>query len=116
MKRVDPSDELPHLFRPTEIAKALGCSEWWLKEQARRRRVPFTRVGGAYRFTIEHVAEVIDLFEERPLQPGQSASGGVMARARKPRSPELEGRLRARSPRRALQSEQTDSPHRRVEA
>src|SRR5688572_4319312 len=30
------------LFKPGEIAKILGCSEWWIKEQARKRTIPFT--------------------------------------------------------------------------
>lgn len=59
---------LPHLYRPAEIAEALGCSEWWVKEQARRRRIPFTRVGGSYRFTAKHYAEIVATFEERPLR------------------------------------------------
>ncbi|MFC4515391.1 helix-turn-helix domain-containing protein [Streptomyces ehimensis] len=58
---------LPHLYRPAEVAEALGCSEWWVKEQARRRRIPFTRVGGSYRFTAAHFVELVAVFEERPL-------------------------------------------------
>lgn len=59
---------LPHLYRPSEVAEALGCSEWWVKEQARRRRIPFTRVGGSYRFTAAHFVELVAVFEERPLR------------------------------------------------
>ncbi|MEV6671087.1 helix-turn-helix domain-containing protein [Streptomyces sp. NPDC051162] len=78
--RHSAADEtLPHLYRPCEIAEALGCSEWWVKEQARQRRIPFTRVGGAYRFTVEHFAEIIRAFEERPLQSRESEPQGTVA-------------------------------------
>ncbi|MFF8992710.1 helix-turn-helix domain-containing protein [Streptomyces sp. NPDC014983] len=70
-----PSDAPPpRLYRPEEIADALGCSAWWVKDRARRRLIPHTRVGRAYRFTAEHLAEIIRLHEERPAQPAQTAA------------------------------------------
>jgi Helix-turn-helix domain len=36
--------------RPAEVAAMLRCSEWWIKEQARKRRIPYARIGGSYRF------------------------------------------------------------------
>lgn len=69
-----PSDAPPpRLYRPEEIADTLGCSAWWVKDRARRRLIPHTRVGRAYRFTAEHLAEIIRLYEERPVQPAQTA-------------------------------------------
>ena len=53
------------LYLPRDVARLLKCSEWWVKEQARRRRIPFCWIGGGYRFTPEHVAEIIRLFERR---------------------------------------------------
>ena len=47
---------LPRLYLPEEVAAVLGCSAWWVKDRARRRLIPFTRVGRAYRFTGEHLA------------------------------------------------------------
>ncbi|MDT3395219.1 helix-turn-helix domain-containing protein [Streptomyces sp. B1866] len=96
---------LPHLFTPVEIAQALGCSEWWVKEQAKRRRIPFTRPGGAYRFTAEHFEEIVRLFEERP---SRRPEGRGVAPARRTRS-RREGdpppaRLVARPPRRSRQA------------
>lgn len=105
--RRDDDAALPRLYLPEEIAKALGCSEWWVKEQARRRRIPFTRAGGAYRFTAEHFEEIVDFFEERPTaqhprtakqsthfppRPRHVRSGGT--------DPTPAVRLRARPPRR----------------
>jgi hypothetical protein len=53
------------LMRPREVAELLKCSEWWVKEQARRHRVPFCWIAGSYRFTPDHVAEIIRLFEHQ---------------------------------------------------
>jgi hypothetical protein len=52
--------------RAADVARRLRCSEWWVKEQARRRRIPYCRIGGSYRFTDEHVAEIARIFEVRP--------------------------------------------------
>jgi hypothetical protein len=57
----------PTLYRPAEIAKLLHCSEWWVKEQARKRRIPFSWIGGSYRFTEQHLAEIVRVFEVRPI-------------------------------------------------
>jgi hypothetical protein len=75
----------------------LRCSQWWVKEQARQRRIPYCWIGGGYRFTPEHVAEIARLFEVRPVAdraPGQAprrvdstaaAPGVVVLRPRPPR-------------------------------
>ncbi|MGW6791307.1 helix-turn-helix domain-containing protein [Streptomyces chartreusis] len=98
---------LPRLYVPEEVAAVLGCSAWWVKDRARRRLIPFTRVGRAYRFTGEHLAEIIRMHEARPLAPQQHR-----ARASKPPTPQPSppsappaARLRARPPRRARQGQ-----------
>src|SRR5262245_66542463 len=53
-------------YRPAEVAVMLRCSEWWVKEQARRRRIPYSWIGGSYLFTDEHVTEIVRIFEVRP--------------------------------------------------
>ncbi|MEU0819828.1 DNA-binding protein [Streptomyces mirabilis] len=98
---------LPHLFRPSEIAEALGCSEWWVKEQARKGLVPFTRAGGAYRFTAEHYAEIIRLFEERPARSVRAPETAPTRRTRTRRtSAAPTTQLVARPPRRMRQTQQ----------
>ncbi|MCC3774074.1 helix-turn-helix domain-containing protein [Streptomyces sp. UNOB3_S3] len=105
MKRARSVDvPLPHLYRPAEVAEAFGCSEWWVKEQARRRRIPFTRVGGAYRFTAEYFVEIVAVFEERPVWGLGSVSRPVPDPAVVPARwnetvPKVQ--LRAKPPRRA---------------
>lgn len=96
---------LPHLFRPSEIAEALGVSEWWVKEQARRGRIPCTRPAGAYRFTAEHFAEIVELFEERPKRHPKAVAVGGAPRNRQTRSPKTSTRLVARPPRRLRQAQ-----------
>ncbi|WP_254407145.1 helix-turn-helix domain-containing protein [Streptomyces sp. GMY02] len=102
---------LPRLYRPEEIAEALGCSAWWVKDRARRGLIPHTRVGRAYRFTVTHLAEIVRLYEERPRRSVSSASASpaatrpptARARAAQPPGPttaQTTGRLRARPPRR----------------
>jgi excisionase family DNA binding protein len=79
----------------------LGCSEWWVKEQARRRRIPFTKVGGAYRFTKEHLHEVIRIFEQRPTQTQTPAENTAPRRQATPSQPTaVVVQLRARHPKR----------------
>ena len=93
------------LYRPAEVAELLGCSEWWVKEQARKRRIPYSRIGGSYRFTAEHVTEIVRLHE---VQPAHTAPTGKPAR----RTPQLHvadaGQpttgLRARPPRRTTRN------------
>lgn len=89
----------PVLHRASDVARILGCSEWWVKEQARNRRIPYSFIGGSYRFTDEHVAAIIRTFEVLPAEdvaaPAQARSsadataveGGqvVQLRARPPR-------------------------------
>ena len=70
------NDQTPQLLKPRDVATALGCSEWWVKEQARTGRIPFSWIGGSYRFTHEHLHEIITPSSTAPpsrrRQPGQS--------------------------------------------
>lgn len=92
----------PRLYSLAEIATALGCSEWWVKEQARKRRIPFSWIGGSYRFTAEHLVEIIQTFEVRPKpgSPGTTTSDpSPRRRTYRPAPPTT--RLQARPPRRS---------------
>ncbi|MCX5123542.1 helix-turn-helix domain-containing protein [Streptomyces sp. NBC_00347] len=108
----DPT--LPRLFGPEELARALGCSAWWVRDRARRRLIPFVYVGGAYRFTADHLAEIIRIHEERPATAAPSTE--APAPPRKPASvqarsagrsgtSESRPRLVARPPRRLLNAQ-----------
>ncbi|MFD1663237.1 helix-turn-helix domain-containing protein [Streptomyces caeni] len=102
--------DLPRLYVPEEVAAVLGCSAWWVKDRARRRLIPFTRVGRAYRFSDEHLAEIIRMHEERPAVHAQRP---VVAAAPTRKSPARHRpdaavpavRLQARPPRRTAKSQ-----------
>ena len=94
------------LYSAAEAAEFLNCSAWWVKDQARRRRIPFSWIGGSYQFTDEHLAEIIRTFEVRPVaeptvggSPVQP-SGALRRRAAAPVQ-EPGPRLMSRPPRRA---------------
>ncbi|WP_406373561.1 helix-turn-helix domain-containing protein [Streptomyces sp. NBC_00647] len=96
------SNTLPPTYSPAEIAEALGCSEWWVKEQARRRRIPFIRSGSGYRFTRSHVEDIFHILEERPDQENKSEDRATSTGRRTVTffdAPVVQ--LRARRPRRA---------------
>lgn len=47
---------------PEEVAKVLGMSPWWVREQARRGRIPHLRLGkGRIRLLPEHVDALVAL-------------------------------------------------------
>ncbi|MGW5063557.1 helix-turn-helix domain-containing protein [Streptomyces sp. NPDC004096] len=96
------NDALPPTYSPAQVAEALDCSEWWVKEQARRRRIPFIRSGSGYRFTRTHVEEIFHILEERPNQANTPVGKATPARRRT--LAHRDGpvvQLRARRPRRA---------------
>jgi hypothetical protein len=63
-----PTPARPVLHRATDVARLLDCSEWWVKEQARNRRIPYSWIGGSYRFTDQHIVEIVRRFEVLPTE------------------------------------------------
>ncbi|GAA1879691.1 helix-turn-helix domain-containing protein [Asanoa iriomotensis] len=95
-------------YRPAEVAERLRCSVWWVKEQARRRRIPYCWIGGSYRFTEEHISEIARLFEVEPLDVSTSVPRRPQTvRPATPTNGEPVVQLNARIPRRA----RTSTPH-----
>ncbi|MEV0187484.1 helix-turn-helix domain-containing protein [Kitasatospora purpeofusca] len=106
---------LPTLLHPADIAEALDVSEWWVKEQARRGRIPFTKPGRSYRFTAEQFAEILRLYESRPVLapvPGPAGAEQISKKPNRPHQP-VEApatvRLRSRVPRRAALQRQQEA-------
>jgi excisionase family DNA binding protein len=85
-----------------EAAKLLKVKQSWLERQAAARKVPFSMLGGSYRFSDSHLAEIVRMNEVKP-----SPVTDEVRQARRPRerataaSPGLTGlkplRPRARS-------------------
>jgi len=97
-----PAQPQPLCHKASEVAVMLGISQWWIKEQARHGRIPYTWLGGSYRFTTEHIAEIVRLFEVRPTEPTTTAAV-VRLTPRSTTAPRDSGPptlLRARRPRR----------------
>ncbi|WP_399225341.1 DNA-binding protein [Streptomyces sp. TRM49041] len=105
-----PDAALPRLYLPEEVAAVLGCSAWWVKDRARRRLIPFARVGRAYRFSDDHLAEIVRMHEERPARNPQRPSG-IAVPTRKPATRQRTEtaqptvRLKARPPRRLVKAQ-----------
>lgn len=49
-----------------EAAAILRVKPSWLERQAASRRIPFTMLGGGYRFTADHLTAIIRQFEQCP--------------------------------------------------
>ena len=109
MTRIAEAEPLPPVYLPRDIAKALHCSEWWVKEQARRGRIPFSKPGGSYRFTAEHFAEIMRIFESRPTESGSVAAAAAPVRRHQVAAAEPVTRLKARTPRRAQRNKPQSS-------
>ena len=69
----------PELYTAAEAAEILRVKQSWLERQAAARKIPFTMLGGAYRFTDRHLAAIVQMHEKVP-----SPSGSV--RDNRPRS------------------------------
>jgi hypothetical protein len=88
--------ETPVIFDAGEAAGILKCTASWLKEKARRREIPFTKVGGSYGWTPGHLAEIVRLFEYRPAGRADAPVAAKRTAASSDEAPAL----KARTPRR----------------
>jgi excisionase family DNA binding protein len=92
----------PELYTAAEAAEILRVKQSWLERQAAARKIPFTMLGGAYRFTDGHLAAIVQMYEmmpsrsgnardsrsrsQRPRKPAQAADNGVAPLRPRPRS------------------------------
>jgi len=63
-----------------EAAVILRVKPSWLERQAAARRIPFTMLGGSYRFTAEHLAAIVRQYEQRPVMASADESAPTTAR------------------------------------
>lgn len=89
------------LYTADEAAVLLRCKPSWLNEQARKRLIPFTLVGGSYRFSVAHLTQIITDHEHLP---GDAMNQSAGPRASRP-APVEPPPLRARPPRSRPDSE-----------
>jgi excisionase family DNA binding protein len=76
-----------------QVAEQLQIKPSWLRARCEGREVPFTMLGGSYRFTDEHVTEIIRKFEEVPAVKRRSPRV-VAPRNVTPLEPKIPARLR----------------------
>jgi excisionase family DNA binding protein len=77
------------IYTVAEAAAVLRVKESWLQRQAAARKIPFTMLGGAYRFTAEHLAAIVRINEKSPA--GETEPSGRTRRT--PRARERAGGL-----------------------
>ncbi|HEY3503383.1 MAG TPA: helix-turn-helix domain-containing protein [Actinocatenispora sp.] len=85
----------PTLHTTEEAAEILRVRPSWLERQAAARRIPFTMLGG-YRFTDEHLSQIVRLFEQEPSAPLRSERQRPTRSAAVPRASDLVSPLRPR--------------------
>lgn len=59
----------PVLHTAEEAALLLRVKQSWLERQAAARKIPFSMLGGSYRFTDKHLAEIVRMNEVTPALP-----------------------------------------------
>ena len=60
-----------HLVMHTaeEATRLLKAKRSWLERQAAARKIPFSMLGGSYRFSDRHLAEIVRINEVAPVPP-----------------------------------------------
>ncbi len=75
----------PALYTAAEAAEILRVKQSWLEHQAAARKIPFTMLGGAYKFTADHLAAIVQMHEKMPSPSGSGRDGRSRSqRIRKP--------------------------------
>jgi hypothetical protein len=90
---------LPILHTPEAVADSLQVSAWWVKEQARKGRVDAVKAAGAWRFTDEQYAQLVQL---HTIPAADQAATTIPRRSRSNGTAPLQ--LVAKLPRRAANS------------
>ena len=62
------------LYTTDEAATILRVKKSWLERQAAARKVPFTMLGGSYRFTSVHLSAIVKMHEQAPTPPEWTGS------------------------------------------
>lgn len=76
MKGNTPIDPELRLYTDEQAAELLGRSLWWVKDQIRHGKIPFTRVGRFARFSAAQIREIRAANEVTPgprRRPGRAS-------------------------------------------
>lgn len=58
----------PLMHTAEEAARLLKVKQSWLERQAAARKIPFSMLGGSYRFSDRHLAEIVRMNEVTPVR------------------------------------------------
>ena len=75
------TEATPAVHTLDEAAVILRVRRSWLERQAAARAIPFTMLGGAYRFTSGHLAEIVRLHENIPAAAPETPERTASRRA-----------------------------------
>jgi excisionase family DNA binding protein len=67
------ADGPPTVHTAEEAAEILKVKQSWLERQAAARKIPFTLLGGSYRFSDRHLAEIVQMNEVPPVPVARDA-------------------------------------------
>lgn len=81
---------MSRVYTAAQVAEQLQIKESWLRARCEGREVPFTMLGGSYRFTDAHIEAIVRQYEQtpasrRPVPRAASPKGVTRLEARKPR-------------------------------
>jgi excisionase family DNA binding protein len=68
------------LYTATEAAKILKVKKSWLERQAAAQKIPFTMLGGAYRFTDGHLAAIVQIYDRTIRSAQRTTAQGASLR------------------------------------
>lgn len=68
----------------TEAAAIIGgtCKPSWLRQQAREKKIPCRKIGGAYNFSDADIAEILAIVEQRPAEKPAAPAPAKTAKQR----------------------------------
>ena len=79
----------PNVYTVPEAARLLRVRESWLEREAAARRIPFTMLAGSYRFTSDHLIQIVRMHEikppPKPRRPCRPTSANAAPRKAKDR-------------------------------
>jgi excisionase family DNA binding protein len=85
------SQGAPTLYTTEEAAEILRVKKSWLERQAAARKIPFTMLGGGYRFTSTHLSAIVKMHEQAPA-PSEWDDGSDTRSRRLSAQPRVTGR------------------------
>jgi excisionase family DNA binding protein len=74
------SQGAPTLYTTEEAAEILRVKKSWLERQAAARKIPFTMLGGGYRFTTVHLSAIIRMHEQTPAPSARTGDSDTRSR------------------------------------